>query len=283
MRRRLTAKRLFTGWAVLVYVFLYLPILVVVVYAFNANRDVTYWTGFTTGWFGRALDNQTYLPAVKTSVKIAFLNSIVATVLGTAAALALARMKKGWRVPFDVLVYLTLVVPEIVIAVASLIFFVQAHANLSIFPTLGWKTILLAHIVFNASVVTLIVRARFVGMGSGLEEASFDLGAGPIGTFRQVTLPRLYPAVVAGALLSFTFSFDDYVLSAFNAGGATQTWPMVIFAAVRFGVTPAINALATMMLGVTLVLILATGIVLRRGRGDVSGDGRGLGAALGLS
>ena len=282
MRRALTAKRLFTGWACLVYLFLYLPILVVVVYAFNANRDVTFWTGFTTDWFGRALDSQTYLPAVKTSVKIAAVNAVIATVLGTAAALALARMKRRWRAPFDVLVYLTLVVPEIVIAVATLIFFVQAHAHVSVFPTLGWKTVLLAHVVFNASVVTLIVRARFVGMGSVLEEASFDLGAGPIATFRQVTLPRLYPAVVAGGLLAFTFSFDDYVLSAFNAGGATQTWPMAIFAAVRFGVTPAINALATMMLGVTLVLILATGLVLRRGRAAAPAGRRGFAAILGL-
>ena len=280
--RALTAKRAFTGWACLVYVFLYLPILVVVVYAFNANRDVTFWTGFTTDWFGRALGNQTYLPAVKTSVKIAAVNAVIATVLGTAAALALARMKRRWRAPFDVLVYLTLVVPEIVIAVATLIFFVQAHAHVSVFPTLGWKTILLAHVVFNASVVTLIVRARFVGMGSVLEEASFDLGAGPIATFRQVTLPRLYPAVVAGGLLAFTFSFDDYVLSAFNAGGVTQTWPMAIFAAVRFGVTPAINALATMMLGITLVLILATGLVLRRGRATAPAEGRGLAAVVGL-
>ncbi len=282
MRSALTAKRLFTGWACLVYLFLYLPILVVVIYAFNANRDVTYWTGFTTDWFGRALGNQTYLPAVKTSVKIAAVNAVIATVLGTGAALALARMKRRWRAPFDVLVYLTLVVPEIVIAVATLIFFVQAHAHVSVFPTLGWKTILLAHVVFNASVVTLIVRARFVGMGSTLEEASFDLGAGPIATFRQVTLPRLYPAVVAGGLLAFTFSFDDYVLSAFNAGGATQTWPMVIFAAVRFGVTPAINALATMMLGVTLALILATGLVLRRGRAAAPAERRGLAAVVGL-
>ena len=181
------------------------------------------------------------------------------------------------------LVYLTLVVPEIVIAVASLIFFSQAHDRTAVFPALGWKTILLAHLVFNVSLVMLIVRARFVGMGSTLEEASFDLGAGPLSTFRQVTLPRLFPAILAGALLAFTFSFDDYVLSVFTAGSTTQTWPMVIFAAVRFGVTPAINALATMMLGVTVLLIIVTGIVLRRGaRTSGTTDGAGVGGALGL-
>ena len=287
MRRRrsaVTGKRALTGWAVLVYLFLYVPILLVVVFAFNKNRDVTLWRGFTTSWFGKAIHDPAYIPAIKTSFKIAIVNSIVATIIGTMAALALARMRRAFRVPFDTVVYLTLVVPEIVIAVASLIFFSQAHEHVSVFPSLGWKTILLAHVVFNASLVMLIVRARFVGMGSTLEEASFDLGAGPLSTFRQVTLPRLFPAILAGALLSFTFSFDDYVLSNFTAGATTQTWPMVIFAAVRFGVTPAINALATMMLGVTLVLIIATGIVLRRGAKSAGSAERekGLAGVLGL-
>jgi ABC-type spermidine/putrescine transport system permease subunit II len=281
-RRRVTGKQALGGWAILVYLFLYVPILLVVVFAFNKSRDVTLWRGFTTNWFGKALHDPAYLPAIKTSFKIAAINSVVATILGTMAALALARMRRAWRVPFDTLVYLTLVVPEIVIAVASLIFFSQAHDRTAIFPSLGWVTILLAHLVFNVSLVMLIVRARFVGMGSTLEEASFDLGAGPISTFRQVTFPRLFPAILAGGLLAFTFSFDDYVLSVFTAGSTTQTWPMVIFAAVRFGVTPAINALATMMLGVTVVLIVVTGLVLRRSARVSGTEGTGLGGALGL-
>ena len=283
-RRRRTerGRRALTAWAIFVYVFLYLPILLVVVFAFNKNRDVTLWTGFTTSWFGRAWHDPSYIPAIKTSFKIAALNSVIATIIGTMAALALARMRRVFRAPFDTLVYLTLVVPEIVIAVASLIFFSQAHEHVSLFPELGWKTILIAHVVFNASLVMLIVRARFVGMGSTLEEASFDLGAGPLSTFRQVTLPRLFPAVLAGALLAFTFSFDDYVTSNFTAGATTQTWPMVVFAAVRFGVTPAINALATMMLGVTVAAILVTGFVLRRGARQTGTESAGLGGALGL-
>ena len=180
-----------TGWALLVYLFLYVPILLVVVFAFNKSRDVTLWGGFTTAWFGKALHDPAYLPAIKASFKIASINAVIATVLGTCAALALARMRRAFRVPFDTLVYLTLVVPEIVIAVASLFFFSQAHEKVAVFPGLGWKTILLAHVVFNASLVMLIVRARFVGMGSTLEEASFDLGAGPLSTFRQVTLPQI--------------------------------------------------------------------------------------------
>jgi spermidine/putrescine transport system permease protein/putrescine transport system permease protein len=278
---RIDGRSVLTGWAMLVYAFLYAPIVIVVIFAFNSNRQVTIWHGFTTHWFGDAWNNQIYRSALETSLRIALASAILSTVLGTAAALALARMRRRWRMPFDALVYLTLVVPEIVIAVASLIFFVRFHARVATFPVLGQTTILLGHTVFNASLVTLIVRARFVGMGSALEEASFDLGARPLSTFRQVTLPRLYPAVLAAAMLSFVFSFDDYVLSAFTAGGTTQTWPMVVFAAVRFGVTPAINAFATLMLVVTLSVLVLTGLVLRRARATSPAEG-GLGETLGL-
>ena len=192
----------------------------------------------------------------------------MSTVLGLAAALALARMNKFVRVPFDSLVYLTLVVPEIVIAVASLIFFVQLPKYVPFFPTLGPWTIFFGQVVFGASLAMLIIRARFVGMGDTLEEASYDLGASRLATFRQVTFPRLLPAIVAAMLLCFTFSFDDYVLPAFT-NGTTNTWPIVVYSAVRFGITPAINALATIMLGITIVVIAATGIFLRRSNARV--------------
>jgi len=156
-------------------------------------------------------------------------------------------------------------VPEIVIAVASLIFFVQARNHVPAFPPLGKATILIGQVVFNASVAMLIIRARFVGMGDTLEEAAYDLGSGPLATFRQITLPRLMPAIVAAALLSFTFSFDDYVLPAFT-NGTTNTWPIVLYSAVRFGLTPAVNALATIMLGVTLTAVIITAVMLRRSR-----------------
>jgi len=204
VRRWFTAKRLFTAWAVVVFAFLYLPIFTVIAFAFDANRFATRWTHFTTDWFGEALRDDRYTSDIAVSFKIAILNALIATVLGTIAALALSRMRRRVRVPFDVIVYLTLVVPEIVIAVATLIFFVQVRNDVGIFPALGWETILMAHVVFNSSIVMLIVRARFVGMGQTLEEASFDLGAGPLSTFRQVTFPRLLPAIVAGMLLSFT-------------------------------------------------------------------------------
>jgi spermidine/putrescine transport system permease protein/putrescine transport system permease protein len=168
--------------------------------------------------------------------------------------------------------------------VASLIFFVQLPRYVPFFPPLGAWTIFFGQVVFGASLAMLIIRARFVGMGDTLEEAGYDLGSGRFATFRQVTLPRLFPAIVAATLLSFTFSFDDYVLPAFT-NGTTNTWPIVLYSAVRFGITPAVNALATMMLAATIVVIAATGLVLRRSRTPVSigaEESDGVGAQLGL-
>jgi len=282
----LTAKRGFTAWAVGVFVFLYLPIAVMALFAFNKPSpeavasfngsnvcdippsqlgNLTVWNGFTTCWFKVGLHDPTYIPAIATSAKIAAAAAIVSTLLGLGAALALARMNKLLRVPFDALVYMTLVVPEIVIAVASLIFFVQLPHYVPFFPPLGPWTIFFGQVVFGASLSMLIIRARFVGMGDSLEEAGYDLGSGRFSTFRQVTLPRLFPAIIAAALLSFTFSFDDYVLPAFT-NGTTNTWPIVLYSAVRFGITPAVNALATLMLVATLLVVALAGLVLRRSR-----------------
>jgi ABC-type spermidine/putrescine transport system permease subunit II len=305
VRRSLKAKHGFTAWALVMYAFLYLPILVMVIFAFNKPSatsiaayhgsnicnippdqvgNITVWNGFTPCWFSAGLHDPTYIPAIVVSLQIAAVASVISTALGLCAALALARMKPRLRAPFDSLVYLILVVPEIVIAVASLIFFVQAHNYIHAFPPLGKGTILLGQVVFNASVAMLIIRARFVGMGDVLEEAAYDLGSGPLATFRQITLPRLIPAIVAAGLLSFTFSFDDYVLPAFT-NGTTNTWPIVLFSAVRFGLTPAVNALATIMLAATVLAVVVTAIVLRRSRVQVTPGqekARGLDAALGL-
>jgi ABC-type spermidine/putrescine transport system permease subunit II len=303
--KRVTAKHGFTAWALVVFAFLYLPILVMVIFAFNKPAatsiaayhgsdicnippdqigNITVWNGFTSCWFSAGLHDPTYIPAIVTSLQVAAVAAIIATALGLGAALALARMKPRFRAPFDAVVYLTLVVPEIVIAVASLIFFVQVHSHVPAFPPLGKGTILLGQVVFGASLAMLIIRARFVGMGDVLEEAAYDLGSGPLATFRQVTLPRLMPAIVAAGLLSFTFSFDDYVLAAFT-NGTTNTWPIVLYSAVRFGLTPAVNALATIMLGATVLAVVITALVLRRSRVRVTpGQERaaGLDSALGL-
>ena len=303
--RRARAKHGFTAWAMVVFAFLYLPILIMVIFAFNKPAatsiaayhgsnicdippdqigNITVWNGFTPCWFSAGLHDPTYIPAIVTSLQVAALAAVIATALGLAAALALARMKPRFRAPFDAVVYLTLVVPEIVIAVASLIFFVQARNYVHAFPALGKSTILLGQVVFGASLGMLIIRARFVGMGDVLEEAAYDLGSGRLATFRQVTLPRLMPAIVAAGLLSFTFSFDDYVLPAFT-NGTTNTWPIVLYSAVRFGLTPAVNALATIMLAATVLAVIVTAIVLRRSRVQATPGqekAQGLGVAVGL-
>jgi ABC-type spermidine/putrescine transport system permease subunit II len=243
----------------------------VVIFAFNAGDNVASFAGVSTKWFGRALEDDSITSSITRSLQIAAASAVVATVFGTAAALALSRVSRRVRNPFDVLVFLTLVVPELVIAISALIFFVNVGFEL------GLVTMFLGHTVFNASLVLLVVRARFVSMGSALQEASMDLGASAFATFRQVTLPRLAPAIVAGALLSFTFSFDDVVISNFTAGAGNDTWPLRILSGIRFGLRPDLNAAATMMLAVTLLGLGGAAMILRRAaRTDAPGTGAGL-------
>ena len=270
-------RRALGAWTALVYVFLYAPIAVVIAYAFNGGRQVLNWEGFSTKWFGEALRDPTITEPFRNSLVIAFGNAVIACILGTALALTLPRMRPWLRLPLDALVYMTLVTPEIVFGISALIFFVQAGNWLGLGSVLGLKTILIAHVVFNASVVALIVRARFVGMGSSLEEASYDLGAGPVATFRQVTLPALAPAILAGGLLAFTFSFDDFITSFFVSGAGSTTLPLRIFSSLRFGVSPLINAAAVMILALTLAAVVLAYLVLRR-----TEQGRGATAVPGL-
>jgi ABC-type spermidine/putrescine transport system permease subunit II len=256
--RALSVQSLMGGISAIVYAFLFAPIVVVVIFAFNSGANVADFAGFSTAPFRRALEDESITSSIGRSLQIAVASATVATVFGTAAALALSRVSRRVRNPIDVLVFLTLVVPELVIAISVLIFFVNTGFEL------GPVTMFGGHTVFNASLVLLIVRARYVSMGSSLEEASRDLGASAAATFRQVTLPRLAPAIVAGALLSFTFSFDDVVISNFTAGAGNDTWPLRVLNGIRFGLTPALNAAATMMLAVTLLGLAGAALILRR-------------------
>jgi spermidine/putrescine transport system permease protein len=258
-------RRLLGLHAVLVYAFLYAPIAVVVIYAFNGGRQTLNWEGFSTRWFGEALRDDSITGALRNSLVIAAGNAAVACVLGTLLALALPRMWRGIRLPLDALVTMTLVTPEIVFGIAALVFFTEIGL------TLGLTTVLVAHVVFNASVVALVVRARFVGMGLSFEEASYDLGTGPVSTFRQVTLPRLAPAITAGGLLAFTFSFDDFYTSFFGSGAGTTTLPLYVFSSLRFGVSPIVNAIAALVLALTIGAIVLAYLVLRRSGGRQAG------------
>jgi spermidine/putrescine transport system permease protein len=251
-------RQAFKLHAGLVYLFLYLPILVVVVYAFNDNRLGQVWRGFSLRWFQAAYEDSTLLGALKLSALTAAANCLVATALGTSAAIGLRNVGRRTRTAFDAFMYMALIVPEIVIAIASLLFFVTIN-----FP-LGPLAIVITHAVFNTALVTLIVRARLAGMDRTLEEASADLGASRWGTFRQVSLPQLLPAITAGALLAFTFSFDDVILSSFVSGPGSTTLPVEIFSQLRFGLTPKINVVAVFTLSITVAAIVTAQVLLRR-------------------
>jgi spermidine/putrescine transport system permease protein len=241
-----------------VFAFFYLPILVVVIFAFNESRLAQIWQGFSTKWFAEAFGDPTLRRAFTLSVATASANAAVATLLGTSAALALRNVGRRTRSAFDAFMYTALIVPEIVIAIASLLFFVTINLPL------GPIAIVITHSVFNTSLVALIIRARLAGMDRTLEEASADLGASRWATFRQVTLPQLYPAVLAGALLAFTFSFDDVILSSFVSGVGSTTLPVEIFSQLRFGLTPKINVVAIATLSITLTAIVIAQFLLRR-------------------
>ena len=245
-------------WTGAVYAFLFLPILFVIIFSFNASRLVAVWGGFSLKWYGIAWANSAVLDALRTSLVVASINAGLAVCFGTMAAIGIQRARPKARSAFEIMVYGTIVTPEIVIAIASLLFFVTINANL------GIPTIVAAHVVYNTSIVALVVRARLAGMDHALEEAAQDLGATPLRTLWRVTIPLLYPAILAGGLLAFTFSFDDFVLTFFVAGAGSTTLPLLIFSMLRFGVSPVINAVATGMLAVTLTCIFTASIVVRR-------------------
>ena len=260
----------FRAHALLLYVFLFLPIVVVVVFSFNAtNRNMTDWQGVSLKWYQRALEDSNVQKALWNSATIGFVNAILATTFGTMAALGMQRVRRSVRSTFETLTYVSVIIPEIVIALASLILFASFRDLVNpilqaISPgpgrppqiQLGQWSIIAAHVLFNTSLVLLLVRARLSGMDRTLTDASYDLFATPWRTFTQITFPQLLPAIVAGFLLSFTFSFDDYVITSFVSGPGSQTLPLYIFGQTRQGVTPLTNAVAAMMLLITLTMLL---------------------------
>lgn len=275
-RRRLPSW-LVEGWlraqTALLYLFLYAPIAVVVLYSFNNSRRVTIWGGFTTTWYQAAWTSPDVTSALQISLTVALLNMVVAVTLGTLAALGMRSAPRWLSIGFEGLVYMTIITPEIVIAIACLLYFVNLNIDL------GVQTMVVTHAVYNTSIVALVVSARLAGMDRTLEEASADLGATPLATFWRVTLPQLFPAVLAGGLLAFTFSFDDFILSFFLSGVGSTTLPLNLFSRLRFGVSPIINAVAATMLSLTLTAIVVAQLVLRRGTGRNTARRRRRGAA----
>ena len=254
-------ERWLRGHTLLVYLFLYFPIIVVVAFSFNAtDRRVTDWQGFSLRWYQSVLADTVVQGALLNSLIVATSTAIIATIFGTMAALGLQRAPKWFRTPFEALTFISIIVPEIVIALATLVFFSSAfdilNPLLNLRLRLGFHTIIAAHALFNISLVMLLVRARLSGMDRTHVEASYDLFATPWRTFWQITFPQLLPAIVAGALLSFTFSFDDYVITTFVSGAGSTTLPLYVFSTIRRGVTPATNAVAAIMLLITLSILV---------------------------
>lgn len=241
------------------FAFLYAPIVILVIFSFNAGKLVSVWSGFSTKWYGALLHNEQILESVWVSLQIGVINATVATVLGTLGAYALNRFGRfRGRTLFAGMMTAPLVMPDVITGLATLLLFVG----------LGWargmSTITIAHITFSLAFVAVIVRARIAALDQSLEEAAMDLGARPVKTFLVITVPMLAPALVAGWLLAFTLSLDDLVIASFVAGPGASTLPMVVFSKVRLGVSPEINALGTLIVLLVSLCIAIAAVVFRR-------------------
>ncbi len=236
----------FTG---LFFVFLFTPILLVVVFSFNSQRSLQKLDGFSLQWYERFFQSESLTGSLVASLQIAAATTVVATLLGTMLAYGLVRAQTRWSPAYNILMLVPLVTPEIVAGVSALLLFTQMGLRLSLL------TIILAHITFSISYVTVVVRARLAALNPEIDQAAMDLGATRLQTVRLVTLPALWPAILAAGLLTFALSFDDFVLSFFTTGESPQPLPVRIYSAIRFGVTPTINAIGTLMLAITIVTI----------------------------
>ena len=250
---------------VLGFAFLYIPILSVVVFSFNESKLVTVWGGFSTQWYGVLFDDRQMLQGVWLSLRIAAVTATGAVILGTLAGLVLARFGRfRGRTLLSGMVTAPLVMPDVITGLSLLLLFV-ALAPLPLVPDQrGFSTIAIAHITLTLSYVAVVVQSRLSTMDESLEEAAMDLGARPAKVFMAITLPIIAPAIVSGWLLAFTLSLDDLVIASFTAGPSTNTLPMMIFSKVRLGVTPEINALATLMVSVVTVFVIGAGILMSR-------------------
>ncbi len=247
----------FLSWALWFgYAFLYVPIALLIVYSFNESRLVTVWSGFSTKWYAELIHNDTLLDAALLSFQVAAVSATLAVLLGTCAGLALVRFGRfRGRTLFGGMITAPLVMPEVITGLSLLLLFVAMEQWLGWPDGRGITTITIAHTTFTMSYVAVVIQSRLAGMDGSLEEAAMDLGARPAKVFFVITLPLIAPALVAGWLLAFTLSLDDVVVASFVSGPGSTTLPMVIFSSVKFGISPQINALATLM-----VLVVATGI-----------------------
>lgn len=250
------------------FAFLYIPIFVVMAYSFNESRLATVWGGFSTRWYIALFENEQILSAALLSLKVAVVSASFATVFGTLAGLALNRMGRyRGRTLFTGLIAAPLVMPEVITGLSLLLLFVSLQ-ELTGWPSArGATTITIAHITFSMAYVAVVVQSRLSSMDQSLEEAAMDLGGRPFEVTRDITLPLIAPAMMSGWLLAFTLSLDDLVIASFTSGAGASTLPMVIFSKVKLGITPEINALATLIIAIVAVgVILAGWIMLKQNR-----------------
>jgi spermidine/putrescine transport system permease protein len=254
--------------AVIVFAFLFAPIVVLVVFSFNQARSGTDWGGFSTRWYTALFHNSAALAAFRNTLKVAFVSTFFATIIGTLAAFALTRFKFRGRSIYSTLIFISLVLPEIVMGVSLTAFYTRfAHVELSL------RTVIFAHITFCIAFVVVVVKARLAQFDNRLVEAASDLGATPFQAFVRIVLPLAAPGIFAGAMLAFTISLDDVVITTFTSGPGSTTLPLYIFGQLKFGVSPSINALSTIVLGFALLLLLVAGLfsyrATKRGIGGV--------------
>lgn len=245
--------------------FLYLPMLVLVVYSFNESRLVTVWAGFSTKWYGELLRDQQLMSSVWRSLRIAFCSATAAVALATLAAIVIVRIRHfASRGLFTGSITAPLVMPDVIVGLSMLLLFVAMGQQLGWPEHRGLLTVWIAHTTFCLAYSTVVISSRLKEMDHSLEEAALDLGASPIGAFLQITLPIIAPAVVSAWLLSFTLSLDDVVVASFVTGPGATTLPIEVFSSVRLGVTPKINALATIIIGIVSLIAFASWFLTRR-------------------
>ncbi len=252
-------QRAFFGtWTVGVFVFLYIPILLLVVYSFNDSKLNLTWVGFTTKWYGALFQNEVLLRAFKNSLIVAGATTALSVFLGTTAAWLLYRYKFPAQQLIGLLIFIPMVMPEVLMGTSLLVLFVTLGIPL------GYGTLIIAHTTFCFPFVLVGVQARLQGLDPSLEEAAQDLGATPLKAFWLVIVPYLMPAIVAGALMAFTLSFDEYIVTVFTSGAESQTLPLKVYGMVRVGLNPQLNALSTLFIGITALLVIGSQIFTRK-------------------
>lgn len=242
-------QALFSGYALLFYAFLYIPIILVVIFSFNVSRFPTNWTGFTLDWYTKLFADYAIGQALRNTLIVSITSTVISTIIGTMVSVALERYHFRGKSPVDAMLFLPIIIPDIAMAIMLLAFFVLIGMQL------GLSTIIIAHVAFNISFVAVIVRARMASIDPTLEEAANDLYANEWYAFWKVTFPLLLPAILAGALFAFTLSLDDYVITFFTSGPGSTTLPVRIYSMVKRGITPEINAVSTLMLLASMLLV----------------------------